>query len=347
MPKRLPPRMRALRKSSGRTYYYYDAGGTPRKSIPLGSNFLEAMRQWAELEGADTPREAVYTFKSAADRYRREVIPAKAVRTQRDNLTELDNLLAFFNDPPAPLDEIKPKHIRQYLDQRGEKAKTRANREKALFSHIFNKARAWGMTDAENPCRGVEGFAEAGRDIYVEDWAFEALWAAASQPVRDAMDLAYLTGQRPADIMKMRETDVREGALWVKQGKRGRKLRIAVEGALKALLDRIEARKRNHKVRSLALAVDEHGRALSYAALDNRWEHIRERAAKAQEAEGRGDRAAELRRIQFRDLRAKAGTDKESAAGMAAAKDQLGHAAESTTVRYVRHRLGKLVTPTK
>ncbi|WP_143860923.1 hypothetical protein [Nitrosovibrio sp. Nv4] len=54
----------------------------------------------------------------------------------------------------------------------------------------------------------------------------------ASQAVRDAMDLAYLTGQRPADTLKMRETDIRDGMLVVKQrksvrdGKAGKVLRL-------------------------------------------------------------------------------------------------------------------------
>ena len=55
----------------------------------------------------------------------------------------------------------------------------------------------------------------------------------------------------------------------------------------------------------------------------------------------------QIREYQFRDLRAKAGTDKEQSDGMAAAKDQLGHTNETMTKQYVRHRKGKLVTPTK
>ena len=43
----------------------------------------------------------------------------------------------------------------------------RANREKALFSHVSNKAREWGYTTALNPCQGVKGFNESGRDRYV------------------------------------------------------------------------------------------------------------------------------------------------------------------------------------
>lgn len=126
---------------------------------------------------------------------------------QRDNLHELEQLFKFFDDPPAPLDDIEPLNIRQYLDWR-KAAKVRANRKKALFSHIWNFARIAAM---------------------------------AAHP-----DLA---------------------------------------------------------------------------------EHIRE--------------------FQFRDLRAKAGTDKEESGGLDAAKDQLGHASALMTAHYVRHRKGKLVKPTK
>jgi hypothetical protein len=41
-----------------------------------------------------------------------------------------------------------------YLDKCGQTAKARANREKALLSHLFNKGREWRYTDAPNPCQG-------------------------------------------------------------------------------------------------------------------------------------------------------------------------------------------------
>jgi hypothetical protein len=81
------------------------------------------------------------TFRAIASRYRREVFPRKAPQTQRDNETELKNLEAVFGD--VPTDKIKPHHVRRYLDTRGLKAKVRANREKALLSHVFNCAREW------------------------------------------------------------------------------------------------------------------------------------------------------------------------------------------------------------
>lgn len=69
-----------------------------------------------------------------------------------------------------------------------------------------------GLTDAPNPCAGVRKNRESGRDVYVEDDLFKKVWTAADQPTRDATDLAYLTGQRPADTLKFDERDLRETA---------------------------------------------------------------------------------------------------------------------------------------
>ncbi|TFW35840.1 hypothetical protein E4O92_01125 [Massilia horti] len=55
------------------------------------------------------------------------------------------------------------------------------------------------------------------------------------------------------------------------------------------------------------------------------------------------DMVVAIREFQFRDLRAKAGTDKEEQQGMHAAKDQLGHASETMTRRYIRYRKGNYV----
>ena len=105
--------------------------------------------------------ESTRLFSVIARRYVREVYPTKAVRTRLDNDKELGHLLRVFGH--MPIDAIAPMHIREYLDIRGQVAKVRANREKALFSHIFNKAREWGYTAAQNPCQGVKGFKETGR----------------------------------------------------------------------------------------------------------------------------------------------------------------------------------------
>jgi integrase len=362
----MPPQMRA-RHRGAKTYYFFDTGLKPRKEISLGTDYALAVKKWAELRGNVTPREvaAVLTFRVVAEEYQRKVIPTKAARTQKDNEIELTKLLEFFDD--APFEAIRPIHIRQYMTWRQEDAiariekknverraagktelapgegKVRANREKALFSHIWNMAREWGYTDLPNPCAGVKGHTEYGRSNYTEEDVYAAVWEAANQPLRDAMDLAYSTGQRPADTLKMQETDIRDGMIDVEQGKTGAKIRMLIEGELKVVIDRIMQTKRAHKVRSLALICNEKGAALSHSALRQRLVHARERAAKAHP-----HLAAAIASFQFRDLRAKAGTDKADSSGdIRQAQKQLGHSSVTMTETYVRKRRGEVVKPTR
>lgn len=366
----LPPRMRA-RHRGDKIWFYYDTGKKkPRTEIPLGNDFVLALRKYADLEMEGRELAAVVaTFGYAAERYQREVVPTKAPATQRNNALYLAMLLKFFNDPPVPLGQIEPIHVRQYLDWRvqvakqaaearnsarrskgnlekptsGDEGKTIANREVALFSAIWNQAREWGYTDKANPCAGVRKHRETGRDIYIEDEIYQAVYQAADEPLRDAMDLAYLTGQRPGDTLAMSETDIREGVLSVKQAKTNAKLRISIKGKLEALIERMLARKRKNSVHVLLLVVNEHGQRLGRDALRVRFDKAREKAAT-----DNPKLAKAIRAFQFRDLRAKAGTDKaESSGDIRKAQKQLGHATVSMTEHYVRNRKGDLSDPTQ
>lgn len=304
--------------------YYHVTTTAPRKWTPLGPDRSKALVEWAKLEGTE-PDPSCKTFNSIAMRYELEVIPTKARRTQQDNLKELERLRAVFGR--VLIDGIKPHHVRAYLDKRGEQAKARANREKALLSHIFNKAREWGYTDATNPCQGVKGFKEAGRDRYVSDAEFRAVWEKADATLRDAMDLALLTGQRPADVLKIERNDLRDGALWIKQNKTGAKRLIELSGELAALIERINARPRQRL--SLWLIQDDNGQPL-------RMDGLRSRFAKARRLAGV--------HFQFRDLRAKAATD---TGDLAHAQALLGHTKRDMTEHYVKNRVGMRVRPLK
>lgn len=302
--------------------YYHVTTITPRKWTPLGRDRAKALLAWARLEGAE-PDLSIKTFQAISQRYELEVIPTKARRTQVDNLKELERLRAVFGR--VLIESIKPHHVRAYLDKRGEQAKARANREKALLSHIFNKAREWGYTDATNPCQGVKGFKESGRDRYVSDGEFQAVWEQADPTLRDAMDLALLTGQRPADVLKIQREDLHDGALWITQNKTKAKRAIELTGELAALIERINARPR---VRLSAwLIQDDSGKPLGTFAMRSRFDKARKRAGVD---------------FQFRDIRAKAATD---TGDLAHSQKLLGHRNREMTEHYVRARVGERVQP--
>ncbi|RAM65889.1 tyrosine-type recombinase/integrase [Herbaspirillum rubrisubalbicans] len=351
----LPRGVRAREQRSGVIYYYYDAGGTPRREIPLGSNYVEAVRKWAELEALPPSTVSkVVTFRYACEVYQKKYMIENAPKTREEKLRQIETLLAFFDNPPAPLEEIKPLHIKQFLSWRvqrtqdalrkkgepveGNEGRVAANREKSLISHIWNAARAEGLTDLPNPCAGIKSFREYGRETYVYDDAFQAVWGKADVPTRETMDLAYLTGGRPADLLKIDETHLRDGSIEVRQNKTGHKLRIAIEGKLAELIERIKARKRGISgvVVSTRLIVNEEGQPLGRSALRFRFEAAR--AAAGIEGDD----------FQFRDLRAKAATDKtDKSKDIREAQLQLGHASVVMTENYVRKRRGRIVMPTE
>lgn len=321
------------RVRGNKTWYYYDHGGRPRREEALGCDYGLAIKRWAELENAsEIPAPAIVTFRHVADAYRKAVIPTKAERTQADNAKELTRLLAFFDDPPGPFEAIEPQHVKLYLKWRKD-APVRAKREKALLSHIWNWACGEGYTALRNPCAGIKGKKTKGRDAYIEDFQFKAIWTHASVVLQDAMDLSYLTGQRPADVLRMSEHDVRDGSVNVRQGKTQTKVRIEEVGELAKVLARIRTRKSGYQVWNTRLVVNEDGKPIGQNAISRHWVA----ACKLAKVVG----------LQYRDLRAKAATDTEESTGnIRSAQKQLGHASVTMTEHYVRNRRGAKVMPT-
>jgi integrase len=364
-------------------HYYLDTGAKPRREIPLGSDYVQAVAKWAELTSKPAPANPAgpVTFLDAlngrgkCEGYRKDVLPLKAPRTQQDNEEELVWLLKFFGEPPAPLDSIEPVHVTQYLRWRVKAAKTlaeernaarrtagkpeqpiavdlghvRANREKALFSHVWNYAREEGLTKLSNPCAGISGFEEEGRDAAPDDVLVGRVLAHADKPLEFAMRLADIIGQRPSDVRRCSEVHIRGevpgGILEVRQGKTKMKLRIVIAGALADLITEIRAYKRQVALRrreagkpvvhTMMLLVNEEGEALTEAMLRSRFDEARKRGGVQKDL------------FQFRDFRAKVGTETDEAEGTRAAQAVLGHTTESMTVRYIRNKIGRKVTPRK
>lgn len=205
-----------------------------------------------------------------------------------------------------------------------------------MFSHIFNFAREYGYTSRENPCQGVKGFKERGRkDIYVSDEMLNKVLVVADKPAWFALRLAYLTGQRPSDVLKMKVTDIYDSYLHLQQNKTKERVRILIMGELQELLVQIQDYRNCLSAKSASLLIDEKGKALTSRNLRTRFDKARE------------DAGIEKSKFQFRDLRAKAATDVNEYTDIKKAQTLLGHTSEKMTEHYIRHRLGKKANPVK
>lgn len=304
----LPP---LVYRKRGR-YYYGRAG------IALGADLPAALRRYAEMHGGTaTPG----TFAEAARLYLRDELPTKSAKTASEYERQLATLVRVFGRCPLDGGSIRPKDVHDYLAARPRVA---GGREKALLSAVWNFARRTGLTDATNPCAGIRA-PKARRSRYVTDAELAAGIAAADPVLAGFLELAYRTGQRPGDVLRMMRSDVRDGALWVSQAKTGAKVRIAIVGPLAGLLDSL--RGLPTRITSLYLIHNHRGQPLTLAAMQKRWDTVRRRIGAD---------------WQLRDLRAKAATD---ATGRA--QDLLGHAAASTTDGYIRRVAGAIVEPVR
>jgi integrase len=326
----LPPMMRRRRRGES-VYYYFDTGEqNPRREIPLGTDYVTAVKKWSQLSRKPAP--VVATIGWLIAKYRQsDEFAAVGAGTQADYSFALDMLGKHFGD--APVDQVRPEHVRMYVALRSTGSETvkpsrhRALREKAVLSMIYNWSGGFGYAN-HNPAGEFKPLRykrlPGRRDIEIPDATLDAAYAKGSVALQEAMDLAYYLGQRPADVLKVLETDIEGGHFKVVQGKTGHVLYIPIIDGLAALVERVAARKRACKVQTLSqvFLVDERGMPMTKAKLRARFEDAREAA---------GIAGADF---QFRDLRRKSGTDLRRQAGAAAAQELLGHDTKQMTDHY-------------
>lgn len=155
-------------------------------------------------------------------------------------------LRIFFAPPMTPLD-VTPAMVQDYLETNAELGRpVPANREKAALSSCFGWLIRTGKVPSLliNPClraSGVQRNSEAKRDRYVTHEEYREVWGHAGTSVRLMMELTYRTLQRPeSDIIGWDTTvlamDGTQRVLQFKQGKTGKRMRVAVAADLNALI---------------------------------------------------------------------------------------------------------------
>lgn len=300
----------------GGAFYYVSHAN---RWIRLGATLPEMYSHYAEvLRDADRK-----PLKALFDRYTVEVLPSKAPKTRHEQLRQLTALADVFGGcyPEA----VKPSDVARYLDQRS--AKIAANREIALLSHVFRKAIRWGLVES-NPCQGVERNKEKPDGRYIDDGEFWAVHEQAPVHIRSAMELAYLTGQRQADVLDLQRGHLRDTGIYFRQAKTGKELIVRWSPELRAAVDR--ALGAPCSIASVWLIHNRKGQKYTSSGFQGMWQKLMHRCLAEKVVQ---------HRFTFRAIRAKARSDGPD-------KRLLGHSNPDAMSR-IYMRKPELVQPVK
>lgn len=211
-------------------YFYVDLD---RKWHHLGRTLRDMYQAYALIVDEDAP---THTMDQLFNRYFAEVVPTKAPRTQKDNANELVYLRAFFGRM-VPSD-VRTQHGYQYYDERKRRSHTCAYREIQLLSHVFTQAVRWGIVEGNPIAYKVRKEKPAPRDRHVEDREYAAAYHVMPEMQQCAMDLALLTGLRPADLLGLTRADLADDGISITADKTGKAMIIEWTPALRATIKR-------------------------------------------------------------------------------------------------------------
>lgn len=296
------------------------------KWIRLSDNYADALRLWAEREGAAEKQGSTVTHM--IDRYVLEILPDLAVKTQEERNRQSKRLNEVFGK--MVLADVAPHHIAAFLDQR--ESKVAANREITFLSSMFAYAMRWGWSRT-NPCTGVRRNAEKKRTRYITDEELALLMEKASDQLACVIELAYLTAARKSDLLKIRLSDLREDGLYIlpskTQDSTGQAMVFTYTQRLRNVLQR--AKKLRRRATSMYLFATRDGTPHSVSGINSAWRRLKQKC--------------ELDDLHFHDIRAKALTDAKRKAGSDYAQALGNHASVETTEAYIKAREVNTVRP--
>ncbi|WP_413722407.1 tyrosine-type recombinase/integrase [Sodalis sp. RH23] len=322
--KRKNPADRALpsRVYRGKTKYEFHPalGG----SISLCSLDAPLSEMWSHFERVNSKKRVISDFTGLSEEFFHSAdFGELAIETQKDYRKYATRLLKVFGEMEP--NNIKPEHIRKYMDKRGVKSPTQANREKAFLLRVYRWAYERGKVKM-NPCKGGRQFKEVSRDRYISDAGYQALYSIAPDVVRAAMELAYLCCARQADILSLKRSQLLAEGIFITQGKTGKKQIKAWSDRLRRAIAIAEGLPQSPGVTSLYILHQPSGHGYSRDGFNSRWRNTKLTAA-ATFPDLDFD-------FTFHDLKAKGISDLE---GTLAAKQVIsGHKNASQTARYDR-----------
>lgn len=277
----------------------------------IGTTLAEALAQYAKLQ--QEPKGGMADLVDRAFAHHAPGLSKSTKAQYRQAATILKRKLVQF----AP-EQVKGKHIAAIMDSMADRPNM-ANRILTFARIVFTCAVRWQEIDT-NPCIGTRRHPEKKRTRYLTDAEWLAIRDQAGHRLRAIMTVAYLTGQRINDVLKIRRSQITEVGIEFKQQKT--KAQLVVKWRPELRIAVAQALELHGGVPALTLFLGRGGKAPDYRSVLLQW-HTACKAAGVEDALPN-------------DQRAKAATDINRQGGNATAL--LGHTSKAMTDRYLRDR---------
>jgi len=349
MGKNLPPRVFI---KNGR-YYLVRAEGSKRKWVPLSrvaDGLPELYAALAQLMAKDIADDRMPALVAA---WQRDVMARHADKTQASEKVYCRVIAESFADFRA--DQVRAPDVAEFLAPLRDRPRTH-NLYRALLRELMRYAIERGMRTV-NPVSGViRTMTEKPRTRYITDselrrikvggiYGDDGKRTRSGHMLAALVDMAYLTGQDIGallDLRWQRDADdpdaphVAETGLFFRrpkvQGTTGASVLIEWSPRLRDVVARLKAmhaerqlkKRADQRVVSGYLFTTQAGTQITYSGASTAWK--------------RAVRRAGIKGVMFRDIRAKALTDKEAREGMRAARQMGAHSTEAQTADYVRRK---------
>lgn len=293
-------------------YYLVQRG----RWVRLGDTEAEALRAYADRRetGGELMPDLLVRWLNDAE------TADKTRRTYAVIVRQLSSIMAEFR--PG---QVTARDIMAILHHHRAKAAT-ANHMRTVLINALEYAFREQIVE-RNVARDVRPLKTKTRDRYITDAEFAAIYAKATPTLRSIMDLCYLTGQRIGDILAIRHTDLGGDGIAFKQQKTGHRMIVQWSLDLEAAVAR--AKTLHASLRGMTLLHTRHGKPFSYNTVRTLWD--------------RATASAGVEDAHLHDLRAKAATDAKKQGKDS--KALLGHASESSHLRYLRSRETAVAAP--
>ena len=313
----MPPRVRRGKSA-------YEFRTTDGRTVRLCNPDLTKSQVWAAYENFINDLKVSTNFNALCEEFFNSGdFHELATETRKDYRKYGSKVNVVFGKMKP--DNIKPEHIRKYMDKRGVKSRVQANREKAFMSRVFRWAYERGKVKM-NPCQGVKQFKEQARTRYVTDKEYEALFSVSSVPVKIAMELAYLCCARQGDILDLKKSQILDEGILIQQSKTAVSQIKAWTVRLSNAITLADSLPLNSGMVSLYVLHQQSGSRYTRDAFNAQWMKAKKLAA---------EKFPELEfNFTFHDLKAKGISDLE---GTLHEKQEIsGHKNASQTARYNR-----------